>query len=69
MSGARRRKSHDEQRQGEVLEEGRGLYSHAMEAYLSAFDMPDIRIDVDRLIAETEAEVWAMVDRYRQESD
>jgi len=44
-----------------------GEYARVMDVYLS---LPRIEgIDYDRLIDETEAEVWEMVDKYRKESD
>jgi len=44
-----------------------GEYARVMDVYLS---LPRIDgIDYDRLIDETEAEVWTMVDKYRKERD
>ena len=44
-----------------------GEYARVMDVYLS---LPRIEgIDYDRLIDETEAEVWAMIDRHREGLD
>jgi len=41
-------------------------YAGAMEIYLDMPPQPNIKIDLERLITETESEVWTMVDRYRE---
>jgi len=40
-------------------------YAEVMELYLETIDLQGI--DMDKCISETEAEIWAMVDKYRKE--